>query len=90
MKYQICWATGIGAVVSVLAAVVILTTAANIHPWTPAVFPLVMTGMYVGVLGAALGAISFCTYQTPYERAQYRTARAVRRAQRLAEREVGS
>lgn len=68
MKYVVCWITGVAAILLFVACVWLITTGSLMHPGQPTVLGLVLAGMTCGVIASALGAISFMTYQTPFER----------------------
>lgn len=78
MKYQLHVATAVIATCFIGLAV-ILVAAGWVEQPGPQSLALVMAGLTSFVVGSAFGAVSVCTYMTPYERDEYRQARAEKR-----------
>lgn len=78
MKYQLHLATAIIAAGFISAAVALVAAGAMEQPG-PQSLALVMSGLTSFVVGSAFGAVSVCTYMTPYERAERRQAREEKR-----------
>ena len=83
MRHYICWTAGVIAVLIALVSVVLVYLGATRQPGGVVTLTFVVGGLSLFCIAAAFGAVSAVTYMTPYERAQWKTATAQRRSERL-------